>query len=70
MSRLTFDAKAEELRSCLPDASERTAAQLMELYRAPTPERCERMGLELDGLRTLCLRMRQALVLEGEGHER
>jgi hypothetical protein len=28
------------------------------------------MGIELSGLRDLCLRMRQALVLEGEGHDR
>lgn len=51
----------------LPDLAERTQAQLLELHRAPTPERAERMAIELEGARQHVLRYRQALVQEGEG---
>lgn len=65
MTVFDFDTKAEALRRLLPDLAERTSAQLSELHAAATPERCERMAIELEGVRLLVMRMRQALVLEG-----
>lgn len=52
----------------LPDLAERTQAQLLELHRAPTPERAERLAIELEGCRQHVLRFRQELVQEGTGH--
>lgn len=60
----------EELMRYLPDLAERTAAQLLELHRAPTPERCERMAIELEGARHLCLRLREVLREGAAGVER
>lgn len=63
MNVTDFDMKADGLLGLLPELSERTAAQLMELHRFPTPERAERLAIELDGVRLLALRLRQALIL-------
>lgn len=52
----------------LPDLAERCQAQLLELHRAPTPERAERMAIELEGARQQVLRYRQALIQEGTGN--
>ena len=68
MSMPSFEASAEDLRRLLPDLAERTASQLLELHRAPTVERAERISIELEGLRMTALRMRAALISEGEGH--
>ena len=62
---MTATMHAEALRRLLPDISERTAAQLLELHRCPTPERAERLSIELEGVRTLALQLRQALIQEG-----
>lgn len=63
---MTTTMHAEALRRLLPDISERTAAQLLELHRCPTPERAERMAIELEGARTLALQLRQALIQEAQ----
>ncbi|MGV8959359.1 MAG: hypothetical protein ACOH1V_03110 [Stenotrophomonas sp.] len=57
----------EDLRKRLPDLAEQVAAQLSELYRAPTYERCEQIAIQLDGIRNLVRQLRQAVVQEGEG---
>lgn len=63
---MTTTMHAEALRRLLPDISERTAAQLLELHRCPTPERAERMAIELEGARTLALQLRHALIQEAQ----
>jgi len=63
---MTATMHAEALLRLLPDISERTAAQLLELHRCPTPERAERMAIELEGARTLALQLRQALIQEAQ----
>lgn len=63
---MTSTMHAEALRRLLPDISERTASQLLELHRCPTPERAERMAIELEGARTLALQLRQALIQEAQ----
>ncbi len=65
LQRVAYEPSADDLRRLLPDLSERTAAQILELHRCPTPERAERMAIELDGARTLALKLRQALMREG-----
>lgn len=64
--RVAYEPSADDLRRLLPDLSERTAAQLLELFRSPTPERAERLAIELEGARTLALKLRQALMREGQ----
>ena len=64
VQRAPYEPPADDLRRLLPDLSERTAAQLLELHRSPTPERAERLALELEGARTLALKLRQALMRE------
>lgn len=56
-----------EMLAYVPDLAERTAAQMTELARAPTPERCDRMLAQLDGARQLVARLRGSLVREGTG---
>jgi len=58
---------AADLRSLLPDISARTAAQMMELHRHPTPARAEHLAIELEGVRRLALDLRAALISEGGG---
>lgn len=56
-----------ELQRCLPDIAERMASQIMELHREPTPERAERLCIELEGTRRQISRIREALVREATG---
>lgn len=56
---------AETIRRTLPDVGEGLAAQLAELSRAPTPERCERVAIDLQGAFAAVLRFRERL-LAGE----
>lgn len=62
-----MDLTAERLRTQLLDIGDGLQAQLYELSRAPTPERCERAALNLEGARTTLLRLRERLIVEGEG---
>ncbi|HYG05324.1 MAG TPA: hypothetical protein VD865_02805 [Stenotrophomonas sp.] len=66
MSHLSHhqEPPADSLRGLLPDLAERTAAQLLDLHRYPTPERAERLAIELEGIRTLALKLRHALIQE------
>lgn len=63
-------APSWSLHRQLPDLADRTHAQLHELHREPTPERAERLAIELEGVRQHVLSYRQALLLEGEEHAR
>jgi hypothetical protein len=48
----------------LPDIAERLQAQTLDLMRYPTPERAERLSLELEGVRRHIARIREQLVKE------
>ncbi|WJI14951.1 hypothetical protein MWN52_15170 [Pseudoxanthomonas winnipegensis] len=52
----------------LVEIAERTAAQLIELHRCPTPERCDIMAAALEGTKLHVLQLRTALVQEGTGN--
>lgn len=51
----------------LPAIAERHHAQLHELHRAPSVERCERLASEIEGLRRHLLQLRQALQHQAAG---
>ena len=62
-----YGPSAQEQASSLPEIGEGLAAQLVELWRFPTPERCERMAANLGGAQRAVLRLREALIREGAG---
>lgn len=51
----------------LPEIADHLQAQLLELHRCPTPERCERMATELEGIRRHVLNIRAQLQREAAG---
>lgn len=55
------------LLAALPDVGAHLHAQLVELHKVPTPERCERMATELEGIRRHVLNIRAALQREAAG---
>lgn len=55
------------LLGSLPEIADHLQAQLLELHRSPTPERCERMATELEGIRRHVLNIRAAMQREAEG---
>jgi hypothetical protein len=57
-----------DLVKVMPDVADRLHAQIHEALREPTPGRCERLSLELDGARRHVLKIREALVREASGH--
>lgn len=62
-----YGPTAQEQASALPEIGEGLSAQLYELHRDPTPERCERMASNLGGAQRAVLRLREALIREGTG---
>lgn len=58
---------ADMLRRALPELADHLAAQLHELHRVPTPERAERMSIELEGIRRHVLNLRAAMQREAQG---
>lgn len=60
-------ADAEAIRRALPELGEGLAAQLVDLSRAPTPERCERAAINLQGAAREVMRLRERLQAEGGG---
>lgn len=58
---------SEMLRRSLPEIGEHLAAQLVELYHRPTPERCERMATALEGVKRHTLNLRTLLQREAAG---
>ena len=46
--------RAHELRACLVELAERTYAQLIELFKDATPERCDLMVRALHEASTVC----------------
>ncbi len=66
-ARSHAQADSELLRRSLPEIGEHLAAQLVELYHSPTPERAERMSTTLEGIRRHVLNLRAALQREAAG---
>lgn len=54
----------DHIRKVLPDAGDGLAAQMSELARDATPERCERLLVNLRGAQSTILRLREALQRE------
>jgi hypothetical protein len=48
----------------LPDAGEHVAEASRELHARPNADACERLALQLDGMRRHVLRVREALLQE------
>lgn len=57
----------DHIRSVLPDAGDGLAAQMADLAREATLERCERLLINLRGAQSTVLRLREALEREGRG---
>lgn len=57
----------DHIRKVLPDAGDGLAAQMADLARDATPERCERLLINLRGAQSTVLRLREALEREGRG---
>jgi hypothetical protein len=64
----SYTPSMEDLRKCLPEVGQRTEGQLAQLHHSPTPERCDRMLIELEGVLQLVRRLREAMLREGGGH--
>jgi hypothetical protein len=58
---------SDMLRRSLPEIGEHLAAQMVELYNNPTPERCERMATALEGVKRHTLNLRALLQREAAG---
>lgn len=65
-----MSASAEQQAAGLPEIGDGLAAQLVALWRDPTPERCEAVAANLSGARMAVLRIREALLSEGGAHGR
>lgn len=65
--RFLYAVSSHEMLKDCPDIGASLDAQLNELVRLPTPERAERLALELDGVRRLVLRIRETLQREAAG---
>jgi hypothetical protein len=61
---------AHDLLQQLPAIADRLHAQMHELLRCPTPERAERLAIELDGSRLHVMQTRRMMQSEAEGPDR
>lgn len=50
----------------MPEIGDGLNAQLVDLWRDPTPQRCEAVAANLGGARMAVLRLREALLLESD----
>jgi hypothetical protein len=62
--RSLYAVDAADLLKPLPEVGESLAAQLCELVRCPTPERAERLAMELEGVKRLIARVREKMLQE------
>ena len=58
---------ADILRRSMPDIGDGLQCQLHELSVRPSAERCEQLARNLEGARLTVLRLREAMLREGEG---
>lgn len=56
---------SEDLRRLLPEIGETLAAQLAELCRSPTIQRCDDLAINLTGAQAQVRKLREALAREG-----
>lgn len=60
----------DDITRILPDAADGLHAQLIELHKRPTPERCDSLSANLAGAQTALRSLRAALIREGSGDAR
>lgn len=65
--RSLYATTSADLLQLLPEIGASLDAQLSELARVPTPERCERLGIELEGVRRHLAKIREQLQREAAG---
>jgi hypothetical protein len=65
--RSLYAVRAADLLPSLPDIGSSVGAQLCDLKRLPSPERAERLAIELEGIRRHVLRLREMLIAEAAG---
>jgi hypothetical protein len=65
--RSVYATTSADLLAPVPEIGASLDAQLTELARCPTPERCERLGIELEGVRRHVARIREQLQREAAG---
>lgn len=63
-----YQPAAGELRRCLPELADRLHTQLHELHARPSADRCDQLAINLEGALRHVRRLRERLVIEGEGH--
>lgn len=59
--RSLYATRSAELLQPLPDIGESLRAQLNELAQRPSADRCERLGIELEGVRRHLARIRETM---------
>lgn len=62
--RSLYATSSADLLQPLSEIGTSLGAQLCELAGLPTPERCERLSMELDGVRRHVARIREQLIKE------
>lgn len=65
--RSLYATTRADLIESLPEIGASLGAQLSELARFPTPARCERLGIELEGVRRHLAKIREQLQREAVG---
>lgn len=65
-----YAPSVDDITRTLPDAADGLHAQLIELHKRPTPERCDRLSANLAGAQTALRKLREALIREGSGDAR
>lgn len=62
-----YQRESADLLPCLPEVADQLHGAINDFARAPTPERAERLALQLDGARRHVLIVREALCREASG---
>lgn len=62
--RSVFQTSSRDLLQPVPEIADSLLAQLIDLSLRPTPAGCERLAMELDGVRRHCLKIRETLIRE------
>ncbi|WP_111266317.1 hypothetical protein [Marilutibacter maris] len=59
-----------DILDTLPDMADGLQAQLIELYKRPSADRCDHMAANLAGAQVTIRKLREAIQREGTGDER
>jgi len=65
--RSVYLSSSRDLLQPIPEIADSVLAQMIGLSQSPTPAGCERLALELDGVRRHILKIREALLRETSG---